>query len=559
MLDFNEPPLKAVIEILLRDMNTGGNILFHGKELTKKLLPTIKPRALKDDAEKLLRTRTNAEVFTPSHVVKQMIDAIDDGQIDSTWLEIACGEAPFITNRYDAETGLNVSIDERAGILDRKLRLTKTFDEAKRAVQSVYGYELQGDSLLIARANVLLTVADCLGDFSDSDLAELAEIIAWNFFQLDGTKDNGLFAPEIRDWQDGGRKFTFGGNTMKKFDFVISNPPYNEETADTSDKPVYDKFMEAAYKVGVKVELITPARFLFNAGKTPKDFNQRMLSDPHFKVIDYAPKATKYFKGVDIKGGVAITLHDETRTFKPIGTFIPFEQLKTIHQRLIIDNPSFLPLSEIIYPPEIYHFTRKFHEDNPNAANVLSDGHADDLTTNIFEKLPQIFLNVKPDDGREYLQVLGLLKMRRAFKWIRRDWLNSPAPLTKFKILVPKSNGSGALGEVVSTPLVGSPLVGSPLVGSTQTFISVGAFDTRAEADACLAYIKSKFCRAMLGILKVTQHNPPATWAKVPMQDFNPATSDIDWGGDVDAQLYRKYKLTAAEINFIETHVKETT
>lgn len=60
----------------------------------------------------------------------------------------------------------------------------------------------------------------------------------------------------------------------------------------------------------------------------------------------------------------------------------------------------------------------------------------------------------------------------------------------------------------------------------------------------------------MLGILKVTQHNPPATWAKVPMQDFT-AASDIDWSGDIDAQLYRKYNLTAEEINFIETHVKK--
>ncbi len=70
------------------------------------------------------------------------------------------------------------------------------------------------------------------------------------------------------------------------------------------------------------------------------------------------------------------------------------------------------------------------------------------------------------------------------------------------------------------------------------------------------SYIKSRFCRVMLGILKVTQHNPAATWAKVPLQDFTPA-SDIDWGGDADAQLYRKYGLTEAEIDFIETHVKE--
>ena len=106
--------------------------------------------------------------------------------------------------------------------------------------------------------------------------------------------------------------------------------------------------------------------------------------------------------------------------------------------------------------------------------------------------------------------------------------------------------------------MVSTPLVGSPLVGSTQTFITVGAFDTRAEAEACLAYIKTKFCRAMLGILKVTQHNPPSTWAKVPLQDFTSA-SDIDWTKPVaqlDEQLYRKYGLSQDEIDFIESKVK---
>ena len=338
------------------------------------------------------------------------------------------------------------------------------------------------------------------------------------------------------------------------FDAVVGNPPYQNEMANTSDEPVYNYFIETAFKLADKVSLIHPARCLFNAGKTPKDFNKRLLTNEHLKIIRHEPDSKKFFPTSDIKGGVVITLYDKNQIFEPIKLFIPFDELRIIHKKAVLANPSFQSFSEIIYPPEIYHFTQKFHEDNPNAANVLSDGHADDLTTNIFEKLPQIFLNVKPDDGHEYIQVLGLLKMRRMYKWIRRDWINSPAPLTKFKILVPKSNGSGSLGEVVSTPLVGSPLV-----GSTQTFITVGAFDTRAEADSCIAYIRSKFCRVMLGILKVTQHNPPATWAMVPMQDFNPATSDINWAGNVDEQLYRKYNLSAAEIKFIEDKVRAMT
>ena len=72
-----------------------------------------------------------------------------------------------------------------------------------------------------------------------------------------------------------------------KFDYVIGNPPYQENTENTSDNPVYNVFMDAAYKVSDKVELITPARFLFNAGKTPKEWNLKMLNDEHFKVIKY--------------------------------------------------------------------------------------------------------------------------------------------------------------------------------------------------------------------------------------------------------------------------------
>ena len=89
----------------------------------------------------------------------------------------------------------------------------------------------------------------------------------------------------------------------KLFDYVIGNPPYQEDTEDTSDKPVYNTFMEMGYGVAEKVELITPARFLFNAGKTPKAWNEERLSDIHFKVLYYAQDSSRVFSNTDIKGG----------------------------------------------------------------------------------------------------------------------------------------------------------------------------------------------------------------------------------------------------------------
>lgn len=98
-----------------------------------------------------------------------------------------------------------------------------------------------------------------------------------------------------------------------KFDFVIGNPPYQDETIGdnaTFAPPVYHMFMDAAYEIGDKVELITPARFLFNAGKTPKQWNQKMLEDEHFKTLFYTQKSRELFTNTDIKGGVVITYRD---------------------------------------------------------------------------------------------------------------------------------------------------------------------------------------------------------------------------------------------------------
>lgn len=108
------------------------------------------------------------------------------------------------------------------------------------------------------------------------------------------------------------------------------------------------------------------------------------------------------------------------------------------------------------------------------------------------------------------------------------------------------------------TKVLGKSLVAPPNTGSTQTFITIGAFDTQAEAENCNKYINTKFAKAMLSILKATQHNPPSTWAKVPLQDFT-AASDIDWSQPlrlIDAQLYRKYGLSPEEIHFIEENIE---
>nr|WP_304937730.1 Eco57I restriction-modification methylase domain-containing protein [Dubosiella newyorkensis] len=593
----------------------------------------IQPRAFKAIETQQQRTKSKAEVFTPSWIVNKMISHLDEEwfgrpnifnvEDEQSWksntekidfkernwkdyvvqtvLEITCGEAPFIVSRYNASTGEIIPIEDRIGILDRKLRVVteNTGNEedwlkwTKRAFESVYGYEYQGDNLLIGRINLLMTFLDYYQsvwkkDADKSLLVAITNIITWNFWQMDGlngTVPLGVPKPlveqmtlfdieeeqdekaplcKVRKWRTkktilykGIETKEGNGMSKRKFDVVIGNPPYQIEApgTSTSDKPIYHNFIDEAQKIGNQVELITPGRFLFNAGATPKQWNERMLNDPHFSVLMYEQKSADVFPNTDIKGGVAVTYWNRFTELGPIITFTPFEELNSILRKVEGTHPN--SLTKIIYNQT------KFNLDNlyskyPSYRKVIgSDGKDKRLRNNIFEKI-DAFSELKKTDCD--LEIKGLINNKRVSRYIERDVLDlDHENLFKWKVLVPRANGSGALGEVLSTPLIGQPLIGQPLIGHTQSFISIGAFDTEEEANAAMKYVKSKFARTMLGILKITQDNPPEKWKYVPLQDFT-SNSDIDWSKsipEIDQQLYKKYGLSPEEIKFIEIHVKE--
>ena len=341
-----------------------------------------------------------------------------------------------------------------------------------------------------------------------------------------------------------------------KFDFAIGNPPYQEETIGDNKgfaPPVYNKFLDAACEVAEKVEMIHPARFLFNAGSTPKAWNKKMLGDEHFKIMEYEADSSRIFPNTDIKGGIVISYHDETKKYGAIEIFTKYKELNTILHKVIQDI-AFISFSNIVITRTAYRLTDKMHEEHPEALSQLSSGHAYDMSTNIFERLPQIFYDVKPNDGAEYIKILGREKNERVYKYIKREYVNDVINLDKYKILIPKANGIGAFGEVIS-----APVIQGKGIGHTETFLSIGIFDNIQEAQNAYKYIKSKFARALLGVLKTTQDITPDKWANVPMQDFTDK-SDIDWSvsiANIDKQLYKKYGLSEEEITFIETNVKE--
>lgn len=273
-----------------------------------------------------------------------------------------------------------------------------------------------------------------------------------------------------------------------------------------------------------------------------------MLNDSHLKVLSYEQNSSNVFANTDIKGGVAITYRDAANEYGAIGVFSHFEELRSILAKI---KPVTHSLTDIIYLQNRFNLDALYSDHPEFKCLISSDGKERRIVSSSFEKL-SVFSDEYSDNA---IRIWGVANSNnRVLKYIDRNYVEDNGNLHKWKIIVPKANGSGALGEILSTPLIGEPLI-----GYTQTFIGIGSFDSEIEAKAAMKYVKSKFARTLLGILKITQDNPPEKWRFVPLQDFTPS-SDIDWSvsvAEIDRQLYKKYNLSEEEIAFIETHVKE--
>jgi len=340
-----------------------------------------------------------------------------------------------------------------------------------------------------------------------------------------------------------------------KFDFAIGNPPYQDEQIGNGRKPpIYNKFMDEAYKIADVVELITPGRFLFGAGQTPKAWNAKMLHDKHLKVIHYETDATKVFTNTEIKGGVAITIHNTKNDYGQIRIFTIYKELNDIIKKVFKKTAENRFLNSIISSRGNYRTTDKFLAEFPYAPARLGRGTGNMIASNFFEKIPEAYCVQKPSDCENYVGILSRINGKRTICYINKKYVQSNSFLNGYNLASPKSNGNGVFGETLT-----AMEVLRPREGATDTFISIGSFKTKNEVNNLQKYIKTKFLRALLGVTKVTQDNSKNAWRMIPLQNLT-NESDIDWSksvADIDKQLYKKYKLSKEEINFIETHVKE--
>ncbi len=580
-------------------------------------LGVITARADKALEQQSSRTKQHGEVFTPRWVCDRMIDALDcdffgvetlpadawhhmdtlfagkkswKKYVDNKRLEITCGEAPYLAQRYDASTGEMIPVGERTGILDRKLHVVSFFAEneeiwirwAMRAFEATYGYEYQGDNLLIARVNGMKTFQEHYEarwgkSPAGKVLAKLVNKLVWNFWQMDGltlrlpycvedVEGETLFAyadidiapilaenqpdSQVYFWRSK-KRVPFGqmkeSDCKMKFDYIIGNPPYQEDTngAGRQARPIYNLFFEQARDLKPKgISLITPSRW-FSGGMGLNKFREEMMNDRSLKVIYDYTNAKDVFPSNSVSGGVNFFVwkSDYNGDCRFINT------TNGVKTELVRPLNEFAVLVRYNQAVEIIHKVKRFTENyltditsglmpfglSTNYRGKSERGSADELTLHATNGCTYIATN-EIDKGTEYLDKYKVLISKTG-----AEHAGEPSKDGKFRV-IPSSLKVIGPNEVC-----------------THSYFLIGPTTNKKEAENTYRYLKTQFVRFLMLMAMSGFGLSKNTVIFVPLQDFT-NDSDIDWSQsihDIDQQLYKKYGLTAEEVDFIEKNVKE--
>lgn len=339
---------------------------------------------------------------------------------------------------------------------------------------------------------------------------------------------------------------------IKKFDYVISNPPYQIEGGGGGSNAlnIYPDFMLSGKRLAKHSTMIHPARAFFGAGRFNADIVKEINNDRSFVCHEYLENAEEVFSKTDITGGLMISAYSKGTKNEPmIERLVPKELLAVKNK--VTNLGSFADISNSMGSYNDNKLSDKAYEEYKEYMDSMKHTHT--FVSNVLVNVSPIFKEQDPGSD-DYISVFGVIKNKRTKRWIHKKFVNEDKEyMKKWKVFVPGSNGAVQRGGI------GTPAIGAPGEIATQTFIPFGMFETRQDAENCEKYLKTKFARSLLSILKVTPSNGRKTWANVPNQDFT-NNSNIDWSKsieEIDEQLFDIYELSDDEKNWIKENIKE--
>ncbi|MBQ7393487.1 MAG: Eco57I restriction-modification methylase domain-containing protein [Lentisphaeria bacterium] len=481
---------------------------------------------------------SEAEIVTPAHICSEMVNLIPDNEwqriIDKgdKILDIASKVGEFTVAICSKLKSLGYQSDRFNTSILAIPTSTVAYEFTRRI------YEELGLNLSCLASNfTTYDLLDIKNDSGNIDYQRICSILKqnkpFNSIALDDTVNEGEEEVNI--------------------EAVIGNPPYQDQdgSGGSNDASLYQYFVECAHEFNPAfVSMIMPSRW-FSGGRENllANFRRTMLNRSGMKELYAYANPREVFPDVEIKGGVCHYLFDESYQGLCNYTLIK-DHVRQTTPRVLNE------LEVLVRDPFLSKIVKKIIDDG-NVSDTVSSIISGDTPfgvptkpTGSKKKTFELFENKR---GKDRIALYYIEKIVRKKAYIKRSSITKNAnAIDAFKVFIPEASGSGSDPFVLGTPEYAAP----PSVCS-QSYLYV-EFAEEEAAKNFIAYLKTKFFRILVSACKISQHTSNKVYRFVPIQDFTSA-SDIDWSvpiPEIDKQLYAKYKLSADEINFIETAIK---
>lgn len=491
------------------------------------------------DVLSCLANLSNDEVFTPPEIANRMLDLLpkeiwSDSKVK--FLDPICKSGVFlreITKRL--LDGLSEEIPDMQERLDHILHY------------QVYGMAITELTSLVSRRSLYCS-KEASSEYSISRFDEAAGNIAFHEIQHTWNESTGkcIYCGASRDVYERGEdkeshayQFIHTDNPKElfnnmKFDVIIGNPPYQLNDGggrDSAAIPLYDKFVQKAKQLAPHfLIMIIPARW-YTGGRGLDDFRDNMISDTRLKVIHDYPETDDCFPGLNIRGGVCYFLWDSL--YHGDCTIINHIKGKMIEMKRPLKEANIPLLIRYNQSISIMKKVLKFKE--VSLGKYVSTSKPFGMRSNFSD-----FTSIQTE-----MHSVKLYRFGENGYVAKKIIVKNEKLIDRYKVLVSKASPGG---DEYPHSIVSQPIVSEPNSVCTETYLVIKDVDSRIEAENLVSYIKTRFFRFMMSLVKNTQNISKASYTFVPLQDFS-----HPW---TDEMLYRKYKLSSDEIAFIESMIR---
>ena len=491
------------------------------------------------DVLSCLANLSNDEVFTPPEIANRMLDLLpkeiwSDSKVK--FLDPFCKSGVFlreITKRL--LDGLSEEIPDMQERLDHILH------------HQVYGMAITELTSLVSRRSLYCS-KEASSEYSISRFDEAAGNIAFHEIQHTWNESTGkcIYCGASRDVYERGEdkeshayQFIHTDNPKElfnnmKFDVIIGNPPYQLNDGggrDSAAIPLYDKFVQKAKQLAPHfLIMIIPARW-YTGGRGLDDFRDNMISDTRLKVIHDYPETDDCFPGLNIRGGVCYFLWDSL--YHGDCTIINHIKGKMIEMKRPLKEANIPLLIRYNQSISIMKKVLKFKE--VSLGKYVSTSKPFGMRSNFSD-----FTSIQTE-----MHSVKLYRFGENGYVAKKIIVKNEKLIDRYKVLVSKASPGG---DEYPHSIVSQPIVSEPNSVCTETYLVIKDVDSRIEAENLVSYIKTRFFRFMMSLVKNTQNISKASYTFVPLQDFS-----HPW---TDEMLYRKYKLSSDEIAFIESMIR---